>query len=806
MESMDHEQALALLGLSSPAEPDDIEAKYAERRRVLERRWVTSHSEAEKRVLEAQMRELDAAREAALSQQGIAAAAVPAGAKIEFKAGTVLADRYVVRSRIGFGPRGAVFRALDLTWGKDVAVKVIAPQLLLVPGASRRLTENVLQTFGLVHPGIVNIHATVSSSDYTLIAMELVEGRSLAERGAPLAWTQPRSVPEILRILEKIGDALGCAERKTLHLNLTPRNVLVATDKTIKLSDFALSLAAPVLVGASSAQAEDLCFIAPEVVAMTRHDVPDMAGIDARADQYSAAALAYFLATGGAPVPGRKPLGVMRTDLSDHFVTAVERALALAPEARFDSFDDFLRAAKEPLRQTNVLIRRAMGAAILLGAIAVAGTGIYAARYGYEPLRELLPGGKALLAKRAQAEALRDRTLMLRQTLTQAQQHLQRRSMNARTALAAAEQSSNGIDKQSSSLSVLSGARREMDMLTALSDMVVPRVFNGADVLNTYNLMNLSDEHISRGRYGEALALLTGVESVLSAKIQDLRAAELLVERQFGATLPLISSTDVLKARTDTVARLKQEWEAVTEQRRQFAARIEAGMALIPAGTFSMGDSAGIGAKSESPIRLVNVSAFKLGRTEVTQEEYSLCVGVGACVALSRENDGLNENLPVSGISWLDAQQYADWLRVRTGEDYRLPSEAEWEYAARAGVADAYPWGVNVGRGKANCLDCGSAWDGAGPAPVASFSANGFGLYDTVGNLWEWTADCWYRDYTSAPATAFPREGGDKCEKRVLRGGSWDNAAWLARVSYRAFAPAGTRHELYGFRIAKSVN
>lgn len=93
MESMDHEQAMALLGLSGGADPDDIEAKYAERRRVLERRWVTSHSESEKRVLEAQMRELDAARDAALGQQG-AVINVPAGAHVEFKSGTVIAERY----------------------------------------------------------------------------------------------------------------------------------------------------------------------------------------------------------------------------------------------------------------------------------------------------------------------------------------------------------------------------------------------------------------------------------------------------------------------------------------------------------------------------------------------------------------------------------------------------------------------------------------------------------------------------------------------------------------------------------------
>jgi formylglycine-generating enzyme required for sulfatase activity len=805
MESMDHEQAMALLGLSGPVEPDDIEARYAERRRILERRWVTSHSEAEKRVLEAQMRELDAARDAALTQGAIAT--VPAGTHVNFKPGTVLADRYVIRSKIGFGPRGAVFRALDLTWGKDVAIKVIAPQLLLVPGMAQRVLNAAKPVITFAHPGIVNVYAALQANGYTLIVMELIDGRSLAQRDIPLAWSQPKSAPDILRTLEQIYAGLAYAEKKTYHLNLTPRNVLIANDQTPKLSDFALNFALPVLAGAAAMQAEDHSFIAPEIQALLRTDALDVADMGAQTDQYSLAALAYFMATGAAPVTGRKPLGAMRSDLPTHFVSAVERALALAPEARFGSIPAFLNAASTPSKRIKNIPARIVAATAMLGFATVVTLGLRSANETIlGPVTELLPGGEARTSARLQAQGLQDRVTQMRSTLVNAQKALQRRSMDARMTLSTVEQLSAApeVDTEAPSLA---DARRSVEMVRALSDMVTPRVFNGPDVLNAYNLMGLSEEHIQRGRYDEAIGVLTNVETVLSTKLRDLRQAELLIEQQYGVTLPGLAETpETGTLETATAADLKQKWLAVTEQRRHFAEDIEAGLVLVPAGRFSMGDTVGNGAKSEQPVREVRVAAFKIGRTEVSRREYEACVDEGACAPEQKPAaPSPHDDLPMTGLSWLDAQAYVDWLRIKTGEDYRLPSEAEWEYAARAGAATAYAWGNVVGRNEANCLDCGSTWDGTGPSPVGSFKANAFGLFDMTGNAWEWTADCWYRDYTSAPETATARDGGTSCEKRVLRGGSWDNAAWLARVSYRAFAPSNTKHELYGFRIAKSV-
>ena len=128
---------------------------------------------------------------------------------------------------------------------------------------------------------------------------------------------------------------------------------------------------------------------------------------------------------------------------------------------------------------------------------------------------------------------------------------------------------------------------------------------------------------------------------------------------------------------------------------------------------------------------------------------------------------------PVINVSWDEAKDYVEWLSSETGATYRLPSEAEWEYAARAGTANKYSWGNEIGANRANCQNdhCGDQWKRT--APVGSFPPNGFGLYDMHGNVWEWVEDCWNGSYAGAPADGDAWRSGD-CAKRVLRGGSWN--------------------------------
>jgi formylglycine-generating enzyme required for sulfatase activity len=175
---------------------------------------------------------------------------------------------------------------------------------------------------------------------------------------------------------------------------------------------------------------------------------------------------------------------------------------------------------------------------------------------------------------------------------------------------------------------------------------------------------------------------------------------------------------------------------------------------------------------------------------------------------------------PAVCLDWRDAEKYIAWLNVKvriehpaTATDlangpYRLPTEAEWEYAARAGTTTARWWGNDVGIGKANCNGCGSKWDNRLLADVDSFAPNPFGLYGMLGNAWQWTADCWHPNYVRAPQDGSAWTDKD-CKRYVIRGGSWDNLPTFVRSAARSGSgPGGGEYDyssLTGFRVARDL-
>ena len=160
-------------------------------------------------------------------------------------------------------------------------------------------------------------------------------------------------------------------------------------------------------------------------------------------------------------------------------------------------------------------------------------------------------------------------------------------------------------------------------------------------------------------------------------------------------------------------------------------------------------------------------------------------------------------NRPVMHVNWGHAQSYVRWLSQRTGERYRLLSESEWEYVARAGTTTRYNWGNEIGHNRANCDGCGSLWDDEKTAPAGSFSANAWGLYDVYGNVWEWVQDCWNDSYTGAPADGSAWESGN-CEMRVFRGGSCHVEPGSLRSAERLRLGSNSRYKDLGFRVART--
>ncbi|MEO1964431.1 formylglycine-generating enzyme family protein [Hyphomonas sp.] len=237
-------------------------------------------------------------------------------------------------------------------------------------------------------------------------------------------------------------------------------------------------------------------------------------------------------------------------------------------------------------------------------------------------------------------------------------------------------------------------------------------------------------------------------------------------------------------------------------------------MALLPAGAFTMGEVEGRGYPQEKPAHEVTIAKpFAIGVYEVTFSEWDACVADGGCDGYQPSDAGWGRgSQPVINVSWYDAKSYTDWLAQKTGKPYRLPSEAEWEYAARAGTSTAFWWGDEIGQGHANCPKCGSQWDEKQTAPVGSFAPNAFGLYDMAGNASEWVEDCGSDNYNNVPVDGSPNSD---CSKGfgllgVTRGGSY--GSYSPQRAERSAARTLTSQEArefvnsLGFRVALSMD
>lgn len=238
-------------------------------------------------------------------------------------------------------------------------------------------------------------------------------------------------------------------------------------------------------------------------------------------------------------------------------------------------------------------------------------------------------------------------------------------------------------------------------------------------------------------------------------------------------------------------------------------------MVALPLGSFRQGDLQGSGDDDEQPVHDVRlVQRLALARTEVTYRHWDFCVQAGRCEILPEEGgDARNRpDRPVQNVSWNDTQKFIAWLKDVSGEIYRLPSESEFEYAARAGSQTRFAWGDEPSRQHANygtdeCCDghveAADKWFNT--APVRSFPANAFGLFDLAGNVQEWVEDCWSDSYEYAPRDGSARVTDADCEFRILRGGSWSSMPRMIRPANRDKGPIEVQLPYYGFRVARDM-
>lgn len=221
-------------------------------------------------------------------------------------------------------------------------------------------------------------------------------------------------------------------------------------------------------------------------------------------------------------------------------------------------------------------------------------------------------------------------------------------------------------------------------------------------------------------------------------------------------------------------------------------------MVVIDAGNFMMGSpDTEIGRTgNETPLHEVQLGAFAIGKTEITFDQWDACLADGGCGGFEPSDRGFGRgDQPVIGVSWRDAKAYADWISAKTGKLYRLPTEAEWEYAARGGTQTPYWWGASFADG---------GMPRRQPVPASSLPENPFGLKGMLGNAREWVQDCYVNNYTDAPVDGSAQLSGD-CGRRVLRGGAWGRDPDDHRAANRARIDANVRDKVFGFRLVTSA-
>jgi formylglycine-generating enzyme required for sulfatase activity len=250
----------------------------------------------------------------------------------------------------------------------------------------------------------------------------------------------------------------------------------------------------------------------------------------------------------------------------------------------------------------------------------------------------------------------------------------------------------------------------------------------------------------------------------------------------------------------------KQAAAAQTQPVRSFRDTLKSGASAativeLRADSFDMGGSSASLNFAERPRHQVKLKRFAIGKHEVTFAQYDQFAQASGRSKPSSAGWGRG-NRPVINVSWQDAVAYTRWLSEQTGSRYRLPTEAEWEFAARSGSDKRFWWGNKVGEANANCFDCGSEWSGSKTAPVGSFTANAFAVHDMAGNVMEWVQDCYRSGYAKAPDDGSAVELAG-CEKRVVRGGGYDSPADLLRSASRSQRSPGVRLNNLGFRVVR---
>lgn len=658
---------------------------------------------------------------------------------------------YEIEKEIGQGGMARVYLALHEALSRKVAIKVMDRQLRADSESSNRFLREARIVANLTHPNIVTIHDVGEHDGHNYLVMELLPStktlRDKISKGVDRQYA--------LSIVRQVATALKAAHDKNIvHRDIKPDNIMFREDGSVVLMDF--GVARSVDSAATQLTQAGLIIGTPQYISPEQAQGKD---IGTYSDIYSLGIVLYELLTGKAPYAADTPIGLVMKHVSEPvpeltgdlaiYQPLINRMMAKKREERYSDCDqiiadiDNIEAGKPAIQATETLrkvaITKARAAADSLS-IVEDFPSLNAGNSGIQTTEILSPAG----------------------------------SIGAGAA----------SPQQTEILSAAVGAGATAASLPATEILTTPAADKGNETEKKSG--KETRDTTNNGERKENILTLVGQKT--SRPEERSRTSGTGIYSLLAIAVGLLIAGGVYAYVDVDVGKLKTLLGLDPGPVYSRVGRLVS----IPAGSFRMGDARGD--STENPVRTVRIRDFRLGETEVTQKQWQLVMGNSPSYFKGCDD------CPVDNVSWHDIQDFLKKLNAQTGLRFRLPSEAEWEYACRSAGKDEEYCG---GHDENNVAWYGDNSDEKTHA-VAQKQANGLGLHDMSGNVWEWTQDCWHDSYDSAPADGRAWERG-ACAQRVLRGGSWIGVAGSLSSTGRFGSSAARGSRNFGFRLAQDL-
>lgn len=787
---------------------------------------------------------------------------------------------YKILRKIGDGGMSTVYLAIQLSVGREVALKVLSPELRTDPSFGDRFFREANIVGALSHPNIISIYDVGKQDEHYYIAMDYLPGASCSER----IKVGDLSLKEILGIVKNISSALDYAsERGFVHCDVKPDNILFRHDGSAVLTDFGIAISIASKEPGIKAVAGTPHYMSPEQT--------QGKSIDGRSDLYSIGILFYEMLTGERPYQGKDPMALAVKHLTAPvpqlpneykiFQALISRMLAKKPAARYQhgrEVVDAITALEASLGKEQGIANTeptALQAFSLLEALLATFGHVFKEMLKrffsrFEVFTRLrISKNHGLVLKEVDVPALLetdrdgdDNSLKNTAIFESSATNVNTRQFSSDLDEAIEENRARKIASPGL-IVVLTLACLAVVLLSYNSKLINIDQFFGtptADTINTdpSNSPKTAGYSQKRNATGELPVEKDAQVSPLSADFEgnntgsrktptasteatslyrltvnttpkNARVRILNIKPRYSDGIKLAPGKYHISVSAKGYAPYSR-WLNIEKNNRKFSVTLiklssvlipssviqdaltkgkkAPAMVVIAAGSFMMGDNISADKTVAKPAHKVTIkNAFAIGIKEVSYAEYDAFANETLRNLPNSFGNDRNTH-PVADISWLDASAYTAWLTKKTGKNYRLPTEAEWEYAARAGTSSKYWWQGDSAKKQANCRKgCSSSWVkmfSASSAPVGSFAVNQFGLYDTAGNVGEWVEDCFHEGYKGAPVN------GDawrtpQCKYYSVRGGSFKSDYSDITNASRSRAKPGKRHKTIGFRIVRDL-